>query len=582
MLTPPPYLPPSPGVYKFFDKRWTVLYIGKAKHIAKRVQQYFTPGSLWKQEMVAEATRIEWIETTTERDALLLEDTLIKEYLPEYNKLLRSNSGYVFLKIPKWPFPLLSIVKKRSNDGSTYIGPRYGSKQLRMLLRHLRQIYQFHQMKPIEFKKGTLSTDYFFGLDKGRSVIALMKDLPSVGENPPKRERGHKQQLLEQAVRQWFHPEKSYEAYVQDYKQIVHAVSACFEGKTKTLLTHIKKQIEQHSQHNHFERCAKLRDVYQFIETLERSYPQIILKKPVSWYLGKLSETTHYRVIVLLHIVEGKVVDIIREKKHKDDLAADQLVLQVETEFSAHYDPETTLFTTPSLRTLSPTEQTHLEDLLQSSFHSYLHATAMDNEDNLMIDLLKQLQATYGLTRIPLRMECIDISHLSGSSLSGWLSCFIHGTPAKTQYRHYKIRSVKEWTSDDYQSLREVLTRRFHLTKQGYQQAGLPDLMIIDGGKGQLGILRDLTTDYPILTDLLQHVDVIALGKGEARQRSKKLAWAPEVIYKVDPDGSIREYALSYDHADQIIVKLRDEAHRFANRYRKKQQKMYWTNQTNQ
>lgn len=112
--------------------------------------------------MVALAQRIEWIETPSEADALLLEDNLIKGYLPEFNKLLRNNSSYVFLKISKGDFPTFRIVKKRSNDGSTYIGPRYNSKLLRQLLRYLRQVFKFHQMKPTEFAQGTLSSDYFF------------------------------------------------------------------------------------------------------------------------------------------------------------------------------------------------------------------------------------------------------------------------------------------------------------------------------------------------------------------------------------------------------------------------------------
>lgn len=162
MKSPPSYLPATPGVYQFLDAKDNILYIGKAKQLAKRVAQYFSPGSLRKQEMVNDAAKIVYIETPTEEDALLLEDNLIKKHLPEYNKLLRTNSNYVFLKVSRGPFPAFMIVKKRVNDGSTYIGPRYRSAQLRQMLRYLRHIFKFHTMKPSEFAKGVLSTDYFF------------------------------------------------------------------------------------------------------------------------------------------------------------------------------------------------------------------------------------------------------------------------------------------------------------------------------------------------------------------------------------------------------------------------------------
>lgn len=567
MKQPPSNLPTSPWVYKFFDYKGQLLYIWKAKNIAKRIQQYFTPGSLRKQEMVALASHIEWIETPSEADALLFEDNLIKQHLPEYNKLLRNNSSYVFLKIAKGSFPTFRIVRKRSNDGSTYIGPRYNSKLLWQLLRYLRQVFKFHTMKPTEFNQGTLSSDYFFWLDKWWNVVALLHD-------------SKKQHLVEQATRQWWLQEKTYEAYVEEYKQIIQLVSNCFEGRTWPVLKVLEKEMKESIEKQHFERCAKLRDIHQFVSSLDRTYQHIVLTNANTWYLWSIERIAEAWVVLLVQITEGKVVDIIRTHKPVAEHTGSDLAATLYAEFwctvllREHAD--TYLVSTPSLARLSKKDIQVLQALIATAQDSYVQSTAQLSEENLMDQLLLEIQATYALTRIPLHMECIDISHLWGSNISGWLSCFRGWVPDKMKYRQYKIQTVADGASDDYQSLKEVIIRRAKITKESIWSQLLPDLLIIDGGKGQLGIIRELAKEYPVIYDLLKQVDVIALGKGEARQRSKKLTWAPEMIYKFWPDRTILEYPVLYTHADQLIIKLRDEAHRFANRYREKQEEKTW------
>lgn len=567
MLTPPPRLPESPWVYQFFDHKGQLLYIGKAKNIAKRVQQYFTPWSLRKQEMVAQAAYIEWIETPSEADALLFEDNLIKQHLPEYNKLLRNNSSYVFLKINKGDFPTFRIVKKRSNDGSTYIWPRYNSKQLRQLLRYLRQVFKFHTMKPTEFAKWVLASDYFFWLDKWRNIVALL--------NTPA-----KHHLVEQAIRQWRKQEKSYAEYIDEYKRIIQLVRNCFEWKTSTVLTLLEKEIQEAITKQHFERCVKLRDIYQFVQSLDKTYQHIVLHQPVTGYICSIEHVADTRVVLLVQITDGKVVDIIRTHKLDSEHSASDLAATVYAEFGCTQklltEQNKELLITPSLHRLTKKEQHMLEELLTTAQQSYLQSTAQLTSENIMEKLLVELQQSYELRRIPLQMECIDISHLSGSDISGGLSCFTGGIPDKMKYRQYKIQTVTNGASDDYQSLKEVLLRRTKMTKEWIWTNLLPDLLIIDGGKGQLGIVRELAKEYPPMATLLEKIDIVALGKGEARQRSKKLTGAPEMIYKFWPNRDIIEYPVLYTHADQLIINLRDEAHRFANRYRKKQAEKRW------
>lgn len=563
----PSNLPNTPWVYKFFDHKGQILYIGKAKNIAKRIQQYFSPWSLWKQEMVATAQHIEWIETPTEADALLLEDSLIKQKLPEYNKLLRNNTNYVFLKISKGSFPLFTLVRKRINDGSNYIWPKYASKQLWLLLRHLRQLFQFHTMKASEFEKWTLSSDYFFWLDKGRSVIACLSD-------PKKLDR------IQQATKQWRKAEKSYEEYVKDYKQITTIIRNCFEWRTKVVLDRIEQELKESIQKQHYERCAKLRDIYHFVQTLEHSYQHIVMSNPVDAYIAQIQAVGDHWVIILLHLIEGKVVDILREHKKINERELSTLQASIAQEFWTssikQQDDTLLLFATPSSKKISAKEWKLLEELFSTSVDAYVKTTINNNEANIMDALLLQLQQEYALSRIPLQMECIDISHFSWEHTSGWLSCFKGGVADKRGYRNYKIQSVAVGHSDDYQALKEVIVRRFKLSKSSIGTSLLPDLFIIDGGKWQLGIVRELIQEYPSIKLLMQQVDIVALGKWEARQRSKKSQGETEIIYKFDKQRNILQYPLAYHHADQLIVKLRDEAHRFANRYRKKQAEKAW------
>jgi excinuclease ABC subunit C len=206
-------------------------------------------------------------------------------------------------------------------------------------------------------------------------------------------------------------------------------------------------------------------------------------------------------------------------------------------------------------------------------------------------DMVKTIKDRYKLKKIPYKIECIDISHLSGWRTSGWLSCFVWGLPYKKWYRKYKISGkIKVWSlkpSDDYAALEEVLERRFKEYLSSSSEIiswnHLPSCLIIDGGKGQLNVVKKLCRD-PKRKKIVSQIDIISLGKWEARKKSniwnfsrrdvdssrlnKKIS---EKIYTLDDNLTIHETVIQYDQADKILLKARDEAHRFANSYRKKQ-----------
>lgn len=158
------HIPHAPGVYFFKDYKGAILYIGKAKNLHKRVSQYFSPGSVWKQEMLLKAESIDFLVVENESESLYLESNLIKKHLPPFNNMLKGANAYAYIKLTKHPVPQLFITRKKLNDGATYIGPKHNTKQLKKFLQYLRQIIQYRTCPLTQFNQKKLCSDYYFKL----------------------------------------------------------------------------------------------------------------------------------------------------------------------------------------------------------------------------------------------------------------------------------------------------------------------------------------------------------------------------------------------------------------------------------
>lgn len=197
--------------------------------------------------------------------------------------------------------------------------------------------------------------------------------------------------------------------------------------------------------------------------------------------------------------------------------------------------------------------------------------TSVDTSVGTVNELLGSLQDRYGLMRFPYRIECLDISHLGGDRTSAGLSCLEWLMSAKKSYRHYKI-ALAGWKPDDYASLREVLLRRFSPDKKDLNE---PDLFILDGWEWQLGVVKKLMSD-PYRVQLVGRVQFASLGKWWARKRAGKNDGQVEYLLVLSANGHVVRHSLVYDQVDRALVHARDESHRFANRYRKKQMSAQW------
>ena len=590
------HIPPSPGVYIFKDRRDKILYIGKAKNLAKRVSQYFTPGSVWKQDMVSKANRVDFIEVTTESEALFLEDNLIKQHNPGYNRLLKGDNSYVYLKITKEDFPQIFITRMRKNDGCTYIWPKNNTGDLKKLMHYLRQIYKYRIMKTAEFRQWKLSSDFYFGLDKGRSIIAKYK------ENIAAR--------TEAIQKLWCNLNESYTYYKEEYKQIIKSISSFFEGNTKEVKKKILTDINDAIVKEHFEWCASLRDILTQVDKWTEKQ-HVVLDPSYTWIMIRITSINSYRVIIMIKIFEWKMTDIIREKKSKDERSLNQMKASLETDFGKMVEwfpvfekglgednHDLTLFST-SLKKFKKSYLTEIDILFNKFLESYIASTTFDIEENLTQELLKTLQSRYNISNFPYQIECIDISHLSWSYISGGLSCMREWLLYKSGYRHYKIKTlenIKGNYSNDFLSLQEVIVRRFWLKKKENKTGviasdsetihtkeddqilnSFPDLFILDGGKWQIAILIELCEIFPHLKEIMKITTFIALGKWKARKESAKSKGEHEEIYYFgNSEWTIINCELLYDSADRLLTKLRDEAHRFANKYRVTRMNKEW------
>lgn len=527
------HFPNTPGVYLFKDKKGQILYIGKAKNLKKRVGQYFTPGSVWKQDMIAQAETVDFLSVENESESLYLESNLIKKHLPPFNNMLKGANAYAYIKLTKHPVPQLFITRKKVNDGAVYIWPKHNTRELKKFLQYLRQIVQYRTCPLSQFKEGKLCSDFYFWLCKGWCAKPEL-------EKP-------------------------------DYPQLI---TSFFKGNTQPVEKQLKKLIDDAVAVQNFEWAAKLRDIYlqisQFTEKQSVEYA-----KSFSGYLLQIRQIGLWRCYVLLHFFEGKMIDVIRHHFQEEDLDTEDMLANFSSEFGT-FSPQGNWFATEKF-SLTKEETARMDQLFDDFFQSYLLAQTLQG-GSVMKELLTQLQQRYHLSHFPYQIECLDISHLSGERTSGGLSCLVGGLEEKRNYRKYKIQTVK---NDDYQALQEVLVRRFGLAeKQEVAKLVLPNLFILDWGKGQLSILFDLLKQYPAIEKLFSEVQFAALGKGEARkkshigQKSKKSdSTVGEKLY-VWKHWSIEEFDLVYDEADRLLTKVRDEAHRFANYYRKQQERL--------
>lgn len=477
-------LPDDPGVYLMKNAEDTVIYVGKAKCLKNRVRQYFraTISHTEKvRQMVAHVDHFEYIVTDSELEAFVLECNLIKQYLPKYNILLKDDKHYPFLKITvNQPYPRVMIVRRREEDGARYFGPylnRQVAKETMDLLRKIFGIYTCKHSFPKEIGKQRPCLYYHL-----RQCVGVCTG-----------------QVSEQA-----------------YGEIVQQVLEFLEGKQEELCRRLETEMEQASQRLEFERAANLRDKLRHIRQIsqkqkmlgdvrkeqdfiacardgERACVQVFFVRE-----GKLSGREHFS----MQHAEAEPTEVILEQFIRQFYGEGRMIpreifLEQEIREQALTEQWLGMERGGRVRLCVPLrgEKKRMMDLVRTNAQQALADAAATR--NRTRDLLFEIQTLLGLSSPPRRIESYDISHTSGTDAVGSMVVFCDGKPKRSAYRKFRIQAAPG--GDDYASLSEVIYRRIRHGQEELEQNAsqpkflpFPDLILLDGGKGQVQVVQRL------------------------------------------------------------------------------------------
>lgn len=527
-----PHLPESPGVYLWRDGDGTVLYVGKAKRLRSRVRSYVSNDQLTSvktRALMQQAAALDTIVVPTEAHALILEANLIKEYRPKYNIALRDDKSYPYIKVTTAePFPRVYVTRQLANDGSRYFGPYTDVGSMRRALNVVKRIF---------------------------TVRSCTYDLPKVAPERP---------CLDYHIGRCKAPCVLLQSQAE-YRGMIDEVILFLDGRADEVKRRVKQRITLAAESLDFERAAELRDVLQHLERMEE--PTVVLEVEggdrdvigfardgddacVTWMrirAGKLLARDHQFFANIQDESDGAVLEAFLAGPYR-------IGRERARELLVPFDLEERELVEASLdgAKIHVPQRGPRRELVELSTQNARHLLEEvrltgDETEERAGDPIYELQRQLGLQRVPRAIVCFDISHAQGTDTVASCVWFQNGRPYRAEYRKFKVRDVVG--IDDFASMQEVVTRYFRRRLE--EGKSLPDLVVIDGGKGQLnsahGALESLG---------LGMLPVISLAKRE------------EEIFLVGRSESIRLPRRS--PALRVLQQSRDEAHRFAITFQRK------------
>ncbi|MFH1756146.1 MAG: excinuclease ABC subunit UvrC [Candidatus Latescibacterota bacterium] len=543
-------LPHEPGVYIFKDTNGAVIYVGKAKDLINRVRSYAREGGDSRyhiQFLIQRADTLEYIVTDTEQEALILENNLIKKHRPRYNIFLRDDKTYVNLRLnTRHPFPRLTVVRNPKSDGASYFGPFASAGSVRATLRIIGRIFPMRTC-----------TDTELNLRKRPCLYYHIKRCPApcVGLIDP-----------------------------QKYCETVTRVTMFLKGKRNELAKSMKKKMELLSAERRYEEAAQIRDV---LWAIQRTVEKQRITSPHSAerdVFGAFRDDEQL-VIHCLFVRDGKLSGGEAFHFHNANLSTGEhlssflsqyyqrgAVIPHEVVVSQEIPGKSALEAWLSGRRKDKVEviRPRRGERMQTLKLALKNAEIASKEWGLSArnkDLLEDLRDLLNLRKFPHRIECFDVSNLQGRDAVASRVTFIDGDPAKTLYRHYRIRTVSG--PDDYAMMEEVLERRI---ARGITEGDLPELLILDGGRGQLNVARKVIErlgaegmDAVGIAKVREHP--ASKGGGQGSRASKRLKGKERIYVAGLPEPLLLE---GNSTALFLLQRIRDEAHRFAVSHHKK------------
>lgn len=524
-------LPTTAGVYLFKDRRGRVLYVGKAINLRSRVRQYLGghDGRPMVPHLVRAAHDIDVVLTHTEKEALLLENTLIKKHLPRFNVQLRDDSSYLHLRMDlKSPWPRYRMVRKIEDDGARYFGPFSSAQKARETLAHLSRVFPLRTCSDATLKSR-----------KRPCILHQMHrcNAPCAG-------------LVEAA----------------DYQRVAMDSMAFLEGRSRVVIDRLKDRMLHHADTEEFEEAARLRDLIASIAaTLEQ---QKVIDPGMAdrdvWGIAREGYTVAVVILPVREGVMGEPLARVVSGVVEDDEELLSSWLNGTYVSGAGIPDEILVPVLPAdhaaigellseragrrvkVHTPARGQKVRLVDLARENAVARL--TQGSDEHTRRQESMAALADAIGMAVPPTRMECFDNSHLGGSDPVAAMAVFVNGRPARAEYRRYKLKVAPG--GDDYAGMREVLTRRL---KRGLDSGDLPDLLVIDGGKGQVAIAMAVLADLGV-----DDLPVVGISKPRTEHaRGERDATDKVVLPHVkDP------LKLSAHHPGlRLLQYLRDETH---------------------
>ena len=521
-------LPEKPGSYQFYDDEHTIIYVGKAKSLKARVSSYFhTEVDRFKTKvLVSKIHDISYTVVNTEEDALLLENSLIKKYNPRYNVLLKDGKTYPSICVTNEPFPRIFKTRTINKKWGTYYGPYSHAASMNAILELINKLYKPRTCRQPMTKEGVKAGKY--------------------------------QMCLEYHIKNCQGPCVARQTY-EDYQKNIAQAREILKGNTRQILREMRAEMEQLAEDLRFEEAEEVKRKYLLIDSFA-SKSEVVSHTIDNVDVFSITNDDNVAYINYIHVSNGSINQsfTFEYKKRLNETEQELLqlgIIEMRERFNSHskeivvpFEPEMELenvtFTIPQRG-----DKKTLLDLSQMNGKQYkvdrLKQAEKLNPEQKQVRLMKELQEKLGLPKLPYQIECFDNSNISGTDAVAACVVFKSMKPSKKDYKKYNIKTVVG--PDDYASMKEVVSRRYQRLIQ--EEQPLPDLIIADGGKGQMGVIREVIQD-----ELHLDIPIAGLAKNDRHRTNELLYGFPPLSVQLKTDSELFH----------MLTQIQDEVHRFA------------------
>jgi excinuclease ABC subunit C len=521
-------LPETPGIYQYLDSEGTIIYVGKAKNLKRRVYSYFAKEheSRKTRVLVTRIADIRYIVVNTEEDALLLENNLIKKYRPRYNVLLKDDKSYPSICVSNEYFPRVFKTRKFIRDGSTYFGPYSHVPSMMAMLELIKRLY------PLRTCNLALTPE---NITAGKFKVCLEYHIKNC-KGPCIGAQSH-----------------------NEYMKSIAEIREILKGNTQSISNALMEEMQKLAEELRFEEAQKVKEKYELIENY-RSKSEVVSSviHNIDVFSIETDESSAY--INYLHITNGCVNQAftfeykMRVNESKEELLQLGIVemreryqsqsKEIIVPFELDMEMNGVTFTVPQRG-----DKKHLLELSLLNVKQYkvdrLKQAEKLNPEQRSARLMKEIQTQLGLDRLPVHIECFDNSNIQGSDAVAACVVFRKTKPSKKEYRKYNIKTVTG--PDDYASMQEVVRRRY--TRILEEQGELPDVILTDGGKGQMEVVRQVIED-----ELHLNIPIVGLAKDNRHRTSEVLFGFPPLTIGIKQGTPLFH----------LLEQIQDEVHRFA------------------